>query len=463
MTEIPWEYAPALEPAEAARPAPRYRPFVAGEFRDGRGPALPARNPATEEAFTEVATATSEDAADGVEAARTALAEWADMPGTRRAKHLFRLARLLQEHARELAVLETLDTGRPVSRTREDDLPSAAAWLFHYAGWADKLEFAGFGVRPRPVGVVAQLLSADAPLVSLVRAAAPALACGNTVVVKPSAHAPLSALVFAEVCRRAGVPAGVVNVLPGDAELGAALAASAVDQLHVSGSAAAAAAVRGAAGALPVRADTTGPGAHVVFDDAALDQAVDGVLRGCGQSGLVGSRVFVQEPLAESFTAHLRERLDVVRVGDPLDRNTEVGPLVTERRQVRFTALVDEAVAAGAQARAAAVELPERGWFVRPTACTGVDGTVPIAREAPGGPVLAVRTFRTPDEAVTKASNTTSGAGAAVWTEKGSRALWTAERMPAEVTWANTTHRSDPAAAAGSTGGRAGLEAYLDV
>ncbi|MHA6805676.1 aldehyde dehydrogenase family protein [Salinifilum ghardaiensis] len=462
MTEIPWEYAPAPESAGAAQLAARYRPFVAGEFRGGRGPARPDRNPATEAALAEVATAAPAEAAEAVEAARTALAEWAEVPGARRAKHLFRLARLLQERARELAVLETLDTGRPVAHTREGDLPSAAAWLFHYAGWADKLEFAGFGERPRPLGVVAQLLSADAPLLSLVRAAAPALACGNTVVVKPSPHTPLSALVFAEVCRQAGLPAGVVNVLPGDAELGAALAGSAVDQLFLSGSASAAAAVRSAAGAVPLRVDATAPAAHVIFDDAALDQAVDGVLRGCGQSGLIGSRVFVQEPLAERFTEHLRARLDAVRVADPLDRNTEVGPLVTERRRERFAALVDEAAAAGALVHAAAAELPERGWFVRPAVCTGVDGTLPVAREAPGGPVLAVRTFRTPEEAVAGAGDAACGA-AGVWTEKGSRALWAAERMRAEVTWANTTHRYDPAAAAGSTGGRSGLETYLDV
>lgn len=465
MTETaPWDYVPAPESRGTAALRTEYGIFVDGRFRTGGGAPTTSTDPATEQPLAEVATAAESDVDESVRAARRAQREsWGQLPGAERAKYLFRISRLVQERSRELAVLETLDTGRPVRTTKGSDLPAAAAHLFHHAGWADKLGYAGFGPNPRPLGVAAHVIDDEAPLLDLVRALAPAMACGNTAVVLPAAAAPLSALVLADLCRTAGLPEGVVNVLPGSAEQ--LVAGLEVDVVTGTGRPANDAQVRsrltdsGARLAL----DPGGADADVVFDDAPLDQAVDGVLdRITGPRGR-GARVLLQESGAEPFLELLLERVRATRVGDPLDANTDVGALSSAERLARSGELVEHAVERGAERHAGAHELPGSGLFAAPAVLTGVTQAMRIAREPIPGPVLPVLTFRTPDEAVAKAGNAPIAPAVSVWSDKGSTALWTARQLRASEVRVNDVDRPDPATGSGRSSGPAGLETYLDV
>lgn len=473
MTETaPWDYVPAPESRDTAALRAEYGMFVDGRFREGGGGLVTSTEPATEQPLAEVSTADESDVDAALRAAgRAQRGTWGRLPGAERAKYLFRISRLVQERSRELAVLETLGTGRPVRSTKDSDLPAAAAHLFHHAGWADKLGYAGFGPSPRPMGVVAQVVQDDAPLLAIVRALAPALACGNTAVV--TTPAPLSALVFADVCRTAGLPDGVLNVLPGGAEVGELLTAHPeADVVVCTGPPAIGAQARSqlAGSGRRLVLDPGGPDADIVFDDAPLDQAVDGVLdRIAGPRGR-GARVLVQESGAGPFLELLRERVRGLRVGDPLDANTEVGALSSAERLARSTELVEQAVENGAELHLGAQELPERGFFAAPAVLTGVTQAMRIARERIPGPLLPVITFRTPDEAVAKTNNTPSALAVSVWSDKGSTALWTARRVRAVAARANGIERPDPAVALGGErsgpgrdGGPAGLETYLDV
>ncbi|MFR9731113.1 aldehyde dehydrogenase family protein [Saccharopolyspora sp. MS10] len=475
----PWEYAPAPESAAVANLRERYRMFVDGEFADGSGAPLITINPATGDPLAEVATAAESDVDGAVRAARLAFERsWGPMPGAERAKYLFRIARLIQERGRELAVLETLDNGKPIKESRDTDVPTAAAHFFHHAGWADKLGHAGHGPDPRPLGVAAGIIPWNFPLLMLAWKIAPALACGNTVVLKPAETTPLSALVFGELCQEAGLPPGVVNVLPGAGDVGARLAAHpGVDKVAFTGSTAVGKEIqRTLAGTgRKLTLELGGKAANLVFDDAPLDQAVEGVVNGIffnqGQVCCAGSRLLVQESVAEEFLAKLRARVGTLRVGDPLDKNTDVGAINSAEQLARVSELVAAGEAEGATRWSSPCPLPERGFFFAPTVFAEVHQSMRIAREEIFGPVLSVLTFRTPDEAIAKANNTPYGLSAGVWTEKGSRALWAAQRLRAGVVWSNTFNRFDPTAPFGGyqesgfgrEGGRAGLEAYLDV
>lgn len=475
----PWEYAPAPEAPEVADLRASYRMFVGGEFVDGGADPLKSVNPATGQQLAEVATATASDVDGAVRAARGACSgAWGAMPSSERAKYLFRIARLLQERARELAVLESLDNGKPVAESRDFDVPAAAAHFFHHAGWADKLEHAGHGPDPRPLGVAAQVVPWNFPLLMLAWKIAPALACGNAVVLKPAETTPLSALVFAEICQQAGLPAGAVNIVTGAGEVGAELLAHPdVDKVAFTGSTEVGKRIqRSLAGSgKRLTLELGGKAANVVFDDAPLEQAVEGVVDGIffnqGEVCCAGSRLLVQESIAEELLDKLRSRITALRVGDPLDKNTDVGAINSAEQLARIRELSDSGDAEGAQRWTSPHPLPERGFFFSPTVFTDVHQSMRIAREEIFGPVLPVLTFRTPEEAVAKANNTPYGLSAGVWTEKGSRALWAAQRLRAGVVWANTFNRFDPAAPFGGyresgfgrEGGRAGLEAYLDV
>ncbi|MCA1191328.1 aldehyde dehydrogenase family protein [Saccharopolyspora sp. 6V] len=474
-----WEYAPAPESAAVANLHDRYRMFVDGEFTDGAGTPLTTLNPATGEPLAEVATAAQSDVDTAVRAARRAFERtWGPMPGAERAKYLFRIARLIQERGRELAVLETLDNGKPIKEARDSDIPTAAAHFFHHAGWADKLGYAGYGPEPRPLGVAAGVIPWNFPLLMLAWKIAPALACGNTVVLKPAETTPLSALVFGELCQEAGLPPGVVNVLPGAGDVGAQLVAHPdVDKVAFTGSTAVGKEIqRTLAGTgKKLTLELGGKAANIVFDDAPLDQAVEGVVGGIffnqGQVCCAGSRLLVQESIAEELLGKLRSRVELLRVGDPLDKNTDVGAINSAEQLARITDLVAAGEAEGATRWSSSCPLPERGFFFSPTVFGDVQQSMRVAREEIFGPVLSVLTFRTPDEAIAKANNTPYGLSAGVWTEKGSRALWAAQRLRAGVVWANTFNRFDPTAPFGGyresgfgrEGGRAGLEAYLDV
>jgi aldehyde dehydrogenase (NAD+) len=474
-----WEYAPAPESRDIANLKPSYRMFLDGEFVEGGGEPLKTINPATEEVLAEVSTAASADVDRAVKAARRAYDRvWGKMSGAERAKYIFRIARMIAERARELAVLESLDNGKPIRESRDVDVPTASAHFFYHAGWADKLGYAGLGPDPKPLGVAGQVIPWNFPLLMAAWKIAPALACGNTVVLKPAETTPLTALVLAEIVQQAELPPGVVNILPGAGDVGAELVNHAgLDKVAFTGSTEVGKLIqRSLAGSgRKLTLELGGKAANVVFDDAPLDQAVEGIVNGIffnqGHVCCAGSRLLVQESVADELLEKLHARVSTLRVGDPLDKNTDVGAINSREQLNRITELVSSGEAEGAQMWVSPCSLPDKGFFFAPTVFAGVSQAMRIAREEIFGPVLSVLTFRTPDEALAKANNTPYGLSAGIWTEKGSRILWMADRLRAGVVWANTFNRFDPTAPFGGyqesgfgrEGGRAGLEAYLDV
>ncbi len=474
-----FEYAPAPESRAVVDIAPSYGLFIDGEFAEAAdGKVFKTVSPATEEVLSEVAEAGEADVDRAVRAARKAFETWSALPGAERAKYLFRIARIIQERGRELAVLETLDNGKPIRETRDADLPLVAAHFFYHAGWADKLSHAGYGPDPRPLGVAGQVIPWNFPLLMLAWKVAPALATGNTVVLKPAETTPLSALFFADVCRQAGLPKGVVNIVTGDGRAGAALVAHpGVDKVAFTGSTAVGKQIaRTVAGTRKkLTLELGGKGANIVFDDAPLDQAVEGIVNGIffnqGQVCCAGSRLLVQESVHDEVLDALKRRVSTLRLGDPLDKNTDIGAINSAQQLARITELADRGEAEGAERWSPACELPELGYWFAPTLFTNVTQAHTVARDEIFGPVLSVLTFRTPDEAVAKANNTPYGLSAGIWTEKGSRILAVANRLRAGVVWSNTFNKFDPTSPFGGykesgfgrEGGRHGLEAYLDV
>jgi aldehyde dehydrogenase (NAD+) len=474
-----FEYAPAPESRDIARLKPSYQIFVDGKFRDGSGEAVKTINPADEQPLAEVAEAGPADVNDAVAAARRAFdGPWSKMPGKERGKYLFRIARAIQERGRELAVLESLDNGKPIRETRDVDLPLVAAHFFYYAGWADKLRYAGYGPDPKPLGVAGQIIPWNFPLLMLAWKIAPALAAGNTVVLKPAETTPLSALFFADVVRQAGLPKGVVNIITGDGSTGAALVEHpGINKVAFTGSTEVGKAIaRSVAGTTKkITLELGGKAANIVFDDAPIDQAVEGIVNGIffnqGHVCCAGSRLLVQESVAEEVLSSLKRRMETLRVGDPLDKNTDIGAINSAEQLARITTLAEAGEAEGAERWAPSCELPSAGYWFRPTLFTNVTQAHRIAREEIFGPVLSVLTFRTPAEAVEKANNTQYGLSAGIWTEKGSRILSVANQLRAGVVWANTFNKFDPTSPFGGykesgfgrEGGRHGLEAYLDV
>ncbi|HEY3926706.1 MAG TPA: aldehyde dehydrogenase family protein [Acidothermaceae bacterium] len=478
MTSKLFPYSPAPESQAIVNIASSYGLFIGGEFVEpDDGETFKTINPASEEVLAEISEAGPRDIDRAVAAARKAFdGVWGSMSGKERAKYLFRIARIIQERSRELAVLESLDNGKPIKESRDVDLPLVAAHFFYYAGWADKLEHAGFGANPKPIGVAAQVIPWNFPLMMLAWKIAPALACGNTVVLKPAETTPLTALVFAEICQQAGLPAGVVNIVTGAGETGKMLVGhEGVDKVAFTGSTEVGRAIaKTLAGSRKrLSLELGGKAANIVFDDAPIDEAVEGIVGGIffnqGHVCCAGSRLLVQESVADEVLDRLRRRMSTLRLGDPLDKNTDVGAINSYEQLARIRELSDIGEAEGAERWSPACELPERGFWFPPTIFTGVTQAHRIAREEIFGPVLSVLTFRTPDEAIEKANNTPYGLSAGVWTDKGSRILWTADRLRAGVVWANTFNKFDPASPFGGykesgfgrEGGRHGLEAYL--
>ena len=475
----PFEYAPAPESRSVVDIASSYGLFIDGDFVDGTGSTIKSINPATEEVLAEVAVASAADVDRAVKAARRAYTRvWSRTSGAERAKYLYRIARLVQERSRELAVLETLDNGKPIRESRDVDIPLVAAHFFYYAGWADKLEHAGFGPNPRPLGVAAQVIPWNFPLLMLAWKIAPALAAGNTVVLKPAETTPLTALLFADICRQADLPPGVVNIITGAGETGRTLVEHPdVDKVAFTGSTEVGKAIaRSVAGtSKKLTLELGGKAANIVFDDAPVDQTVEGIVAGIffnqGHVCCAGSRLLVQESIADELVARLKRRLGTLRLGDPLDKNTDIGAINSLEQLERIRHLAGVGDDEGAERWTVDCDLPEKGFWFAPTVFTGVSQAHRIAREEIFGPVLSVLTFRTPSEAVEKANNTPYGLSAGIWTEKGSRILKTAAAMRAGVVWANTFNRFDPTSPFGGykesgygrEGGRHGLAAYLDV
>jgi aldehyde dehydrogenase (NAD+) len=470
-----FEYAPAPESRSIVDIAPSYGLFIDGEFAEGKD-TFKTVNPASEEVLSEVALGGPEDVDRAVAAARRAFGSWSALPGSERAKFLFRIARIIQERSRELAVLESLDNGKPIRESRDVDLPLVAAHFFYYAGWADKLAYAGLGPDPRPLGVAGQVIPWNFPMLMLAWKIAPALAAGNTVVLKPAETTPLSALFFADICRQAELPAGVVNIVTGAGDTGRYLVEHPdIDKVAFTGSTEVGRQIaRAVAGTRKkVTLELGGKAANIVFDDAPIDQAVEGIVNGIffnqGHVCCAGSRLLVQESVAEELLSSLKRRMATLRVGDPLDKNTDIGAINSAAQLERIRELSEVGAAEGAERWSPPCELPDRGFWFAPTIFTGVTQAHRIAREEIFGPVLSVLTFRTPDEAIEKANNTPYGLSAGIWTEKGSRILAVADKLRAGVVWANTFNKFDPTSPFGGykesgygrEGGRHGLEGYL--
>jgi aldehyde dehydrogenase (NAD+) len=471
-----WDYAPAPESRDAAPLKPRYDLFIGGEFvAPADGAVVETVNPATEQALAEVAFAGPGDVARAVEAARGAAAGWAKLPPLERGKYLFRIARLIQERSRELAIVETLDGGKPIRESRDVDVPLAAAHFFSYAGWADKLGYAFGGRDFAPRGVVGQVVPWNFPLLMAAWKLAPALATGNTAVLKPAETTPLTALLLAEIVQEAGLPAGVVNIIPGDGSAGAALVRADVDKIAFTGSTAVGKEIQRALAGTGrgLTLELGGKSANIVFEDAALDQAVEGIIEGIffnqGHVCCAGSRLLVQESVAEEVVRKLWARMERLRVGDPLDKNTDVGAINSAEQLARITELVEAGEQQGAVRRSVACALPEHGYWFPPTMFLDVAPANRIAVEEIFGPVVSVTTFRSPAEAVERANHSAYGLAAGVWTDNGAKAFEVASKLRAGVVWQNTYNKFDPTAAFGGykesgfgrEGGPAGLAPYV--
>jgi aldehyde dehydrogenase (NAD+) len=472
------EYAPAPESTAILNLKAQYGLFIDGEFVDGSGDVFDTISPATEEVIARIAQADASDVDRAVAAARRAYDRtWSRMSGSDRGKYLFRIARLVQERSRELAVAESLDNGKPIRETRDVDVPLVAAWFFYYAGWADKLAYAGLGPNPRSLGVAAQVIPWNFPLLMLAWKIAPALASGNTVVIKPAETTSLTAMLFAEILQQADLPAGVVNIVTGPGATGQALVTHTdVNKVAFTGSTGVgrmiARQVAGSSKKLTL--ELGGKAANIVFDDAAIDQAVEGIVNGIffnqGHVCCAGSRLLVQENVHDEVVDKLKYRLSTLRLGDPLDKNTDIGAINSAAQLDRIRTLSDTGENEGAERWQLDCTVPEKGFWFRPTIFTRVSAAHTIAREEIFGPVLSVLTFRTPDEAIAKANNTPYGLSAGIWTEKASRMLAVADRLRAGVVWANTFNKFDPASPFGGykesgygrEGGRQGLGAYLE-
>ena len=475
---LEWEYAPAPEARAIVSLEDRYGLFIGGTLLPrARASGSPTTSPATEEHLADVALAGARDVDLAVQAARSAFEDgWSSLRPAERAKYLFRVARLIQERSRELAVAESLDGGKPIKESRDVDIPACRCALLLLRGLADKLEYAFPHRRPRPLGVAGQIIPWNFPLLMLAWKIAPALACGNTVVLKPAETTPLTALIFADICRQAQLPPGVVNIVTGDGSTGAHLVEHpGVDKIAFTGSTEVGKAIqrRLAGTGVKLTLELGGKAANIVFDDCALDQAVEGIVNGIyfnqGHVCCAGSRLLVQESIYEPLVAKLKRRLRTIRVGDPLDKNTDLGAINSRMQLDRIRELVASGQEEGAVMYQPPCRLPEKGYWFAPTVFTNVAQSSRIAQEEIFGPVLSVLTFRTPEEAVEKANNTPYGLSAGVWTEKGSRILWMAERLRAGVVWANTFNRFDPTSPFGGykesgfgrEGGLHGLEPYL--
>jgi len=471
------DYAPAPESTAILNLRSDYGLFIDGEFVDGSGTPFATISPSTEQQIAMVSTAGETDVDAAVAAARRAYdTTWSRLSGADRGKYLFRIARLVQERARELAVAESLDNGKPIKETRDVDVPLVAAWFFYYAGWADKLDHAGLGPNPASLGVAAQVIPWNFPLLMLAWKIAPALAAGNTVVLKPAETTPLTALLFAEICQQADLPPGVVNIITGAGATGDLLVKHPdVNKVAFTGSTAVGRAIaRSVAGTdKKLTLELGGKGANIVFDDAPIDQAIEGIVNGVffnqGQVCCAGSRLLVQESIHDDVVERLKQRLSTLRLGDPLDKNTDIGAINSAAQLQRISALSDIGEQEGAERWSADCAIPENGFWFAPTIFTNVSTSHRIARDEIFGPVLSVLTFRTPAEAIAKANNTPYGLSAGIWSDKGSRILAVADKLRAGVVWANTFNRFDPASPFGGykesgygrEGGRQGLAAYL--
>ena len=475
-----WQYAPAPESTDHIKLEDRYGLFINNEFVEpDAGKYFETLNPATEATLASVAQAAESDVDKAVKAARKAYnGAWSKMSPADRGKYIFRIARILQERAREFATIESLDGGKPIRESRDIDIPLAAAHFFYYAGWSDKLEYAFPARTPVPLGVAGQIIPWNFPLLMAAWKIAPALACGNTVVLKPAETTPLTAMKLAEVIRDAGLPPGVVNIVTGAGETGAAIVNHAdVNKVAFTGSTDVGKIIqRSLAGTdKKYTLELGGKAANIIFADAAIDQAVEGIVNGIffnqGHVCCAGSRLFVQESVADEVVQKLRDRMETLIVGDPLDKNTDIGAINSAGQLETIESYLRVGQDEGAEMYQSSCSLPDQGYWCRPTIFTGVSQSNRIVQEEIFGPVLAIQTFRTLEEGLTKANNTPYGLSGGVWTDKGAKIFRMTQRIRAGVIWANTFNKFDPTSpfggykesGVGREGGLHGLGAYLDL
>jgi aldehyde dehydrogenase (NAD+) len=474
-----WDYAPAPE-SVPVKIEPRYELFIDGKFTAPKsGKYFDSINPATEEKLCEIARGGQEDVDRAVGAARRAYENvWGKMPGRERGKYLFRIARIVQERARELAVLETMDGGKPIKESRDFDVPTVAAHFFYHGGWADKLPYAFPGRTPRPLGVAGQIIPWNFPLLMAAWKIAPALACGNTVVLKPSKTTSITALHLAQIFQEAGLPDGVVNIVTGTAETGAAIYHHPdVNKIAFTGSTEVGKIIAKACAGTNKRLtlELGGKAANIIMEDAPLDQAVEGIVSGIyfnqGHVCCAGSRLLVQEGVHDTVVRKLRDRIQTLRVGNPLDKNTDVGAINSATQLKKIGELVQSGIDEGAAVEQSNCALPSRGYWYRPTFLTNVTMAHRVAQEEIFGPVLSVMTFRTPEEAIERANNTPYGLSAGIWTDKGSKIFKMVNQLRAGVVWANSYNKFDPTSPFGGykesgfgrEGGAQGLAAYVNL
>jgi len=473
-----WQYSPAPESTDHVRIDKQYQLFIGGEFvAPESGKYFDTINPATEERLSRVALAADADVDRAVRSARKAYGGvWSKMKPAERGKYIYRIARIMQERSREFATIESLDGGKPIREARDVDVPLAAAHFFYYAGWADKLEYAFPGRKVRPLGVAGQIIPWNFPLLMAAWKVAPALACGNTVVLKPAETTPLTAMKLAEVIADADLPPGVVNIVTGAGATGAAVVSHpGVDKVAFTGSTEVGRIIQKALAGTGKKytLELGGKAANVIFADAAIDQAVEGIVNGIffnqGHVCCAGSRLFVQESVAEEVVRKLKDRMETLIVGDPLDKNTDIGAINSRMQLDKIESYLEVGRQEGGEMYQSSCTVPERGYWCRPTIFTGVSQSNRVVQEEIFGPVLAIQTFRSFDEALTKANNTPYGLSGGVWTDKGAKIFKMTQGVRAGVVWANTFNKFDPTSpfggykesGVGREGGLHGLDAYL--
>jgi aldehyde dehydrogenase (NAD+) len=473
-----WDYAPAPETADHVKFESRYGHFIGGKFVEGDD-YFETVNPATEEVLAEIAAADAEAVNKAVESARSGYDKyWRKLSATERGKYIYHIGRAIQEKAREFAILETMDNGKPIKESRDVDIPLSAAHFLYYAGWADKLAYAFPAADVRPIGVAGQIIPWNFPMLMAAWKIAPALATGNTVVLKPAETTPLTAMKLAEVIQEVDLPPGVVNIVNGAGATGAAMVNhDGVDKIAFTGSTEVGKIIqRSIAGTRKrLTLELGGKGANIIFEDAPLDQAIEGVINGIyfnqGHVCCAGSRLFVQESVLDVVVQKLKNRMATLRLGDPLDKNTDVGAINSRAQLDKIAELVASGIDEGAELYESACDLPENGYFYRPSFFTNVAQSHRIAREEIFGPVLSILTFRTPSEAIERANNTPYGLSAGIWSDKGSKLFKIAGAMRAGVVWGNTFNKFDPGSPFGGykesgfgrEGGVHGLRPYLEL
>jgi len=475
-----WSYSDAPESSDHIKLKEKYDLFINGKFVAGKkGRMMNTINPATEKPLTEFTEATSEDIDFAVKSARNAYDKtWSKLTGKERGKYIYRIARMIQEHAKDLAIIESMDGGKPIRESRDVDVPLAAAYFFYYAGWADKLDYAFPGRKAEPVGVCGQIIPWNFPLLMLSWKIAPALAAGNTVVLKPAETTPLTALKFAEICQDAGLPDGVVNIVTGAGQTGAAIVDHPdVDKIAFTGSTEVGKIIQKSLAGTKKKftLELGGKGPNIVFEDAPINQAVEGIINAIffnqGHVCCAGSRLLVQEGIADKLLKKLKERMETLIVGDPLDKNTDIGAINSKMQFDKINEYLEIGVNEGATIHQSSVDIPENGYFCKPTLFTDVGQSNRIVQEEIFGPVLTVQTFRTPEEAIEKANNTPFGLAGGIWTDKGSKIFKVSQKIRSGVVWANTYNKFDPTSpfggykesGMGREGGLHGLYPYVNL